>query len=143
MSAFWHFSDVPRQSSDVRCCEGFRMPAHDDGATHSGAGVRKPPREETAGGWARWRVRCYGDFVAGGMYRRFVERDLRTRPRRLAGLIGRPRWAEPALSGDLLTKLQPRSPVTASDLVASREPAQLIRRFVMLPPTAAIMRCRS
>jgi hypothetical protein len=30
--------------------------------------------------------------------------------------------------------------VTASDLVASREPAQLIRRFVMLPPTAAIMR---
>ena len=28
------------------------MPAHDDGATHSGAGVRKPPREETAGGGA-------------------------------------------------------------------------------------------
>src|SRR2546426_11757220 len=69
------------------------------------AGVRKPPREETAGGRARWRVRCYGDFVAGGMYRRVVERDLRTRPRRVPGLIGRPRWAEPALSGDLLTKL--------------------------------------
>src|SRR6266536_1034167 len=66
------------------------------------AGVRKPPREETAGGRARWRVRCYGDFVAGGMCRRFVECDLRTRPRRLAGLIGRPRWAEAALSGDLL-----------------------------------------
>jgi len=32
---------------DFRLCEGFRMPAHDDGATHSGAGVRKPPREET------------------------------------------------------------------------------------------------
>ena len=31
--------------------------------------------------------------------------DVRTRPRRLAGLIGRPRWAEAALSGDLLTKL--------------------------------------
>jgi hypothetical protein len=29
-------------------CEGFRMPAHDDGATRSGAGVRKPAREETA-----------------------------------------------------------------------------------------------
>ena len=26
------------------------MPAHDDGTTHSGAGVRKPPTEETAGG---------------------------------------------------------------------------------------------
>jgi hypothetical protein len=33
--------------------------------------------------------------------------------------------------------------VTASDLVAGREPAQLTRRFVMLPPIAAIMRCRS
>jgi hypothetical protein len=34
---------------DVRLYEGFRMPAHDDVATHSGAGVRKPPMEETAG----------------------------------------------------------------------------------------------
>src|SRR5258708_39085127 len=24
-----------RRYGDVRCCEGFRMPAHDDGATHS------------------------------------------------------------------------------------------------------------
>jgi hypothetical protein len=48
----------------VCCCEGFRMPAHDDGATHSGAGVRKPPREETAGGVAWWRVRRYGDLAA-------------------------------------------------------------------------------
>src|SRR6266436_8903272 len=30
---------------DFRKCEGFRTPAHDDGATHSGAGVRKPSRE--------------------------------------------------------------------------------------------------
>ena len=29
-----------------------------------GAGVRKPPMEETAGGVARWRVRRYGDLVA-------------------------------------------------------------------------------
>ena len=29
-----------------------------------GAGVRKPPREETAGGVARSRVRRYGDFGA-------------------------------------------------------------------------------
>jgi len=33
--------------------------------------------------------------------------------------------------------------VTASDLVAGREPAKLIRRSVVLPPIAAIMRCRS
>src|SRR6266704_3711487 len=48
----------------VRVCEGFRMPAHDDGATHSGAGVRKPPREESAGGRARWCVTRYGDLTA-------------------------------------------------------------------------------
>ena len=34
---------------DVRFCEGFRMPAHEDDATYTGAGVRKPPKEETAG----------------------------------------------------------------------------------------------
>ena len=33
--------------------------------------------------------------------------------------------------------------VTASDLVAGREPAQLTRRFVVLPPIAAVTRCRS
>ena len=32
------------------------MPAHDDGATHSGAGVRKPPKEEIAGR-GTWDVR--------------------------------------------------------------------------------------
>jgi len=35
--------------SDFRSCEGFRMPARDDGARDSGTGVRKPPREEIAG----------------------------------------------------------------------------------------------
>jgi hypothetical protein len=34
---------------NVRTCEGFRMPAHEDDATYTGAGVRKPPKEETAG----------------------------------------------------------------------------------------------
>jgi hypothetical protein len=29
-----------------------------------GAGVRKPPMEETAGGVARWRVKRYGVVVA-------------------------------------------------------------------------------
>ena len=33
-----------------------------NGAAHSGAGVRKPPREETAGDVARRCVRRYGDF---------------------------------------------------------------------------------
>ena len=33
----------------VCLCEGFRMPARDDGARDSGTGVRKPPREEIAG----------------------------------------------------------------------------------------------
>jgi hypothetical protein len=61
----------------------FGCRPYDDGATHSGAGVRKPPREESAGRRAMWRVRCYGDFVAGGVCRRFVERVLRTRSRRL------------------------------------------------------------
>ena len=69
-----------------------------------GAGVRKPPREETAGGVAR-RVRRYGDFVAGGLCRMLVERVLRTRSRRLASLIGRSRWAGLELSGDVLREL--------------------------------------
>ena len=43
-----------------------------------GAGVRKPPREETAGGVERSRVRRYGDFDAGGRL-----------PQRLEGLFGK------------------------------------------------------
>ena len=46
---------------------------HADGAARTGAGVRKPPMEETAGGVARWRVRRYGDFDAGGLLARCVE----------------------------------------------------------------------
>jgi len=37
---------------------------HEGGAARTGAGVRKPPMEETAGGVARWRVRRYGDLAA-------------------------------------------------------------------------------
>jgi hypothetical protein len=33
---------------DFRFCEGLRMPAHEGGAARTGAGVRKPPKEETA-----------------------------------------------------------------------------------------------
>jgi len=49
MSAVGGRAEVVIASPDFRVCEGFRMPAHDDGAAHSGAGVRKPPKEETAG----------------------------------------------------------------------------------------------
>jgi len=38
-----------------------RCRPHEGGAARTGAGVRKPPREETAGGVARWRVKRYGD----------------------------------------------------------------------------------
>jgi hypothetical protein len=96
---------VHGEECDFRYCEGFRMPAHDDAATASGAGVRKPPREEAAGNQARWRVRRYRDFVAGGLCPTFVEGVLRMRSRRLTGLVGRRRWAESALSRDLLTRL--------------------------------------
>jgi hypothetical protein len=47
-----------------RFCEGLRMPAHEGDAAGTGAGVRKPPMEETAGGVARWRVRRCGDLAA-------------------------------------------------------------------------------
>jgi hypothetical protein len=38
-----------------------------------GAGVRKPPKEEAAGGVARLRVRRYGDFGVGGLLPRCVD----------------------------------------------------------------------
>src|SRR6202166_572571 len=57
-------------SAVVKVC-GCRP--HDGGAAHTGAGVRKPPREETAGGVARSCVRRYGDFDAGGLLPRCVE----------------------------------------------------------------------
>ena len=42
----------------------FGCRPHEGGAARTGAGVRKPPMEETAGGVARWRVRRYGDLAA-------------------------------------------------------------------------------
>ena len=50
-----------RMSESVKVC-GCRP--HADGAARTGAGVRKPPMEETAGGVARWRVRRCGDLAA-------------------------------------------------------------------------------
>src|SRR5450759_5757526 len=49
------------ESGCVKVC-GCRP--HDGGAAHTGAGVRKPPREETAGGARGWRDVGYGDLSA-------------------------------------------------------------------------------
>ena len=46
-------NDCPLLGSNDRYCEGLRMPAHEGGAARTGAGVRKPPMEETAGCVAR------------------------------------------------------------------------------------------
>ena len=53
---------------------------HDGGAAHTGAGVRKPPREETAGGVEQPCVKRYGDFGGGGLQPTSVERVFRKRP---------------------------------------------------------------
>jgi hypothetical protein len=58
-------------SASVKVC-GCRT--HDGGAANTGAGVRKPPREETAGGVGRLRVKRYGDFGAGGRLPTPIER---------------------------------------------------------------------
>ena len=50
---------------DVRFCPGFRMPAHRDGAACTGAGVRKPPKNEVAGSWAPAKQRPLSEFNAG------------------------------------------------------------------------------
>jgi hypothetical protein len=42
----------------------FGCRPHDGGAARTGAGVRKPPREETAGGVRGWRGVGYGDLSA-------------------------------------------------------------------------------
>jgi hypothetical protein len=40
------------------------MPAHRDDAACTGAGVRKPSMNETAGGGGRWGLGRYGDLRA-------------------------------------------------------------------------------
>ena len=48
-------------SADVKV---FGCRPHEGGAAPTGAGVRKPPREETAGGARGWRGVGYGDLSA-------------------------------------------------------------------------------
>jgi len=60
-SSSFFFSSADFASNTLRCAAIFvftalntlslsvlRMPAHEGGAAHTGAGVRKPPMEETA-----------------------------------------------------------------------------------------------
>ena len=46
------------------CVKVFGCRPHDGGSVHTGAGVRKPPREETAGGGRGWCGVGYGDLNA-------------------------------------------------------------------------------
>jgi hypothetical protein len=91
---------------------------------------------------ARWGVRRYGDFVAGGVRPALVERVLRTRVEKVDGLDGAITMGRTGIERKFVDGTVAPVGVTASDLVAGREPAQL-RRFVMLPRTALIMMCRS
>ena len=55
-------------TGDGRLCEGFRTPAVTNISTRTTAGVRKPPRDETAGKgtyWAVPRAQLWG-FGGGG-----------------------------------------------------------------------------
>jgi hypothetical protein len=63
------------------------------------AGVRKPPREETAGGVERPRVRRYGDFGVGGVWSRFADRRFWDAIARGTKPVDRLRWAKPASHG--------------------------------------------
>ena len=54
-------NDAYATAASVKVC-GCRP--HEGGAARTGAGVRKPPMEETAGGVVRPRVRRYGDLAA-------------------------------------------------------------------------------
>ena len=66
-----------------------------------GAGVRKPPKEETAGGVVGLGVRSYGDFDAGGLLPTCVGCLFGIRPMRATSAVGRSRRAESeSRSGD-------------------------------------------
>jgi hypothetical protein len=61
--------DAVGKAASVKVC-GCRP--HEGGAARTGAGVRKPPMEETAGGVGWPGVRRYGDFGVGSLLPRWV-----------------------------------------------------------------------
>src|SRR5712671_2189469 len=51
-----HFRGDAEGGYNDRLCEGFRTPAATNVSTRTAAGVRKPPRDETAGRGTYWAV---------------------------------------------------------------------------------------
>jgi hypothetical protein len=74
---------------------------HDGDAAHTGAGVRKPPKEEAAGVGRGGASDAMG-ISSLAVCATLVEQVLRTRIERVGG---RPRWVDPASSSNLSTSL--------------------------------------
>jgi hypothetical protein len=66
-------------SVNVCSCEGLRMSAHEGGAAHTGAGVRKPPRKPREG--IRQAVRRELSIIECRTYFRFRSRGIFQEPR--------------------------------------------------------------
>ena len=107
-------------SASVKVC-GCRP--HDGGAAHTGAGVRKPPREETAGGGAKQRVRRYGIFGAGDLLPAYVELFGRRSKGWRAQLADRDSSTGVAQQR-LIDEAVVQGGATASMVMAGREPAK-------------------
>ena len=110
----------PLQGATPSNCEGLRMPAHDDGATPIGAGVRKhrgrcgEAARRTLWGFRRWRVCCRRALTAS---QEAVEG--------VADSIGRSRQTESASrQRRLIDKAVVQGGATASMVIAGREPAK-------------------
>ena len=126
-------SRLPARMSEFVKVFGCRP--HEGGAAHTGAGVRKPPREETAGDLARWRVRRYGDFDAGGLLPRCVGAPVWEATEEATRSIGRSRWAEPASRGGDRTTRRLSGRRDGELIIAGREPAKQTCSTGMLPRT--------
>ena len=109
----------------------FGCRPHESGAADPGAGVRKPPREETAGCRARWRVTRYGDFVAGRFVSEVRWRRFAVATEKVDGIDRAITMGRAGNDERLVDKPMAEVVAAASDLVAGREPATLTRRFVM------------
>lgn len=133
----------------VRSCEGFRMPApwrrrH----IHRGAGVRKPPGQETAGGvgvaMPRARRGRYGDLIGVD---RAAECKRRNRLRPLGRLAGGGGLCLGCLAGSVSEDRRSRTGVKATSLRAPSWPVrhQRMKRaaFRCRGSGVDVMRCRS
>ena len=86
----------------------------------------------TLWGIGRWR------FVSGVGLRRFAATT-----EKVGGIDRAITMGRASIDARLVDKTVAQAAAAASKLVASREPAKMTRRFVMLPRTALIMSCRS